>query len=651
MKRLIILLLLLACAVSQNRSRISEIIPQDARNQLRLEEPSSITSPINEFNIRNRIYRNLNVELVDLSGNEFGLVEANTRPLSVTDEGWLLAFRRYAGEQQSTGRIASAYSMEGQNWTITDNLNPGIQMGRYPSALGTPDYPYIFWNDVGTCPGSYCSRPYYAFDEFGWDGGSYSEPYDVDLLWNDDKDFWVGSPTFNISDEEYIFNVVFADWTRESDYLFHSEAYDDGFVLFTEEITLMNIDDFVGSDDGGSYKSSATLDINDEGIGYAVVSAYFDGADENPPNSPWANTHTMVMKKTENYGASWFGGQAESPYFFIPDDVFEHMMDAGDFPEVWSDDCSDDELIFEHLFCSYDFDLRVDSEGNPHIIVGVLAGIDDSVYPGIPYNGLYHFWIDHSHIQDPGPTQTSTGWNYSRVMDINEMWMWDNDEGDSYWHMVFPSLAISEESDDVLWVAVSGPDQNDFVVTDDGGTPDDECDDIGFYPTWNEEVFIVKSVDGGESWWCPHNATQTIADCWVNDNGELECSEDAVCPDGITLDQPDEISVHAGSGATNNILPIVFQSPMYCTGSDRQELYAGWVELLEEDHTECGVCPCEFIYGDVNCDGNVDVLDVIALVSHILFGTPLACPEAACSNGIEPLDITCIIWMINLILN
>ena len=32
------------------------------------------------------------------------------------------------------------------------------------------------------------------------------------------------------------------------------------------------------------------------------------------------------------------------------------------------------------------------------------------------------------------------------------------------------------------------------------------------YPEWSEDVFVVKSEDGGVTWWNPFNATNTPAD-------------------------------------------------------------------------------------------------------------------------------------------
>ncbi len=601
----------------------------------------------------------LNVTLVDSSKNGYGLIEGGTRPISVTDEGWIVAYRQWAGENGSSGQIGAAFSTNGADWTTYTNLNPGLGSARFPSAVGTPDYPYIFWNERSPENG----RPYYIYDEFGWDGGSFSTPIDVDLLWNAEKDRWVGSPVYNYdsSNDLMFFNIALKDWTDENGYVFHSEAYDDGFIIFGEELLVINVAADLEAGDGTStYSSSAVMDINDDGIGYVAMSAFFLGANQDPPDSDIANAHTVVLKQTENFGASWTGGQLGTNYFFIPDEVFQHMMDTGAYPPVYHDECDGDDhsedLIFESPFCTYDLDIKVDSDGNPHIIVGILGSIGEFVYPGIPDNGFFHFWIDKDYLTEPGEPMTATGWNYSKIMPAGQMWRWETADGDSYWQNTFPSFTISEENEDIMYVVIAGPDPGDFVVTDDGGTPDDECDDLGLFPEWNQEVFVVKSEDGGETWWCPYNATKTVPDCWVDEeSGEYNCADDEICSDGETLDEPSEISAHTGIGATNSIVPIIYQRPDWCFGSTtgdmagmehKNRLYMGWVELTDE---EC-IDECD-VRGDANCDGTLDILDIISILNHLLYGNEL-CQSLECIdfNLDLSLDILDIVAIVNYIL-
>ena len=197
--------------------------------------------------------------LVDSSTNGYGMVSANTRPLfvDVNEGNWFACYRQYAGLATTHGQIGTAFSEGGEDWdtytNINQNGNPplggggfggvGVAQGRYPSALGTEDQPLAIQNEYtgDTSTGSeYGGRPYYSYDEFGWYGGSFSYPLDIDVLFQgntDGKDLWVGSAAISYDDnsEMYVVNTVYNDWTRGDRWLFHSEAYEDGFVVFGTE--------------------------------------------------------------------------------------------------------------------------------------------------------------------------------------------------------------------------------------------------------------------------------------------------------------------------------------------------------------------------------------------------------------------------------
>jgi hypothetical protein len=332
----------------------------------------------------------------------------------------------------------------------------------------------------------------------------------------------------------------------------------------------------VGGDDDGSYTSSPVVDVNDDGIGYVGVSTYFLGGDQG--TSQYSNFHTIAFKMTEDFGASWFGGQEGSNYFFIDDNVYTHMLDTEAFEDSYTDEQTGEEITWTELFCTYDFDLLVDSQGNPHIIVGLLPASDDGVYPGISDdNGFWHFTIDKDYLLNPGAVGSETGWNYSFVVSAQDSWIFDTDAtgGEAnYWQVVFPSLAISEESDDVMYVVSSMVAPGPFTVTDDGGTPDDPSDDMGFYYEWSEDVFVIKSENGGDSWWAKYNASNTSD------------------PDPEDDDSPEETYAQASpSGATDDIVYICYQMPDIPYGSTtgdlgnadfKNRLYAGYVVLDTE---------------------------------------------------------------------
>ena len=162
----------------------------------------------------------------------YGMVAANTRPLFVDPENtgyWFSTYRQYCGLNTTHGQLGGAFSEDGQDWATYANLNSngsppwggggvggtGVSQARYPSAVGTEDIPIAMWTEYSgiTTNGSlYGGIPYYTYDEFGWDGGSFAYPLDTDLLWNQDaKDLWVGSVSISYDDDlgMPVINAVF----------------------------------------------------------------------------------------------------------------------------------------------------------------------------------------------------------------------------------------------------------------------------------------------------------------------------------------------------------------------------------------------------------------------------------------------------------
>ena len=127
--------------------------------------------------------------LIDSSSNGFGMVNSVTRPLSVTaDDQWFVAYRQYCGELTTHGQLGGAFSEDGEQWTVYNNLNSngnppwggggvggsGVGQARYPSAAGNGEFPFAIWNEytgITTFGSAYGGRPYYAWDQFGFGGG------------------------------------------------------------------------------------------------------------------------------------------------------------------------------------------------------------------------------------------------------------------------------------------------------------------------------------------------------------------------------------------------------------------------------------------------------------------------------------------------
>jgi len=226
--------------------------------------------------------------------NGYGLIVAPTRPIDVTDDGWLMVYRQFyqypsAPGFVNSGQLGAAFSANGTNWTNYTNINQSGSMhggsegmSRYPSGVMSQSFPYAIWNEYTTQAATYGGRPYYAWDQFGFDGGSWVMPEETDPLWNTSKDLWVGSPAHSVdaSGQDH-FNITYNDWTRNDRWAFTSEYVDaSGIIIFAPEFKIFDETEwFVGGDDEGSYTSTPVLDCNDNGVCVAAVTAYWSGAD------------------------------------------------------------------------------------------------------------------------------------------------------------------------------------------------------------------------------------------------------------------------------------------------------------------------------------------------------------------------------------
>ena len=129
-------------------------------------------------------------------------------------------------------------------------------------------------------------------------------------------------------------------------------------------------------DGTGSYNSSAGLSMSNSGDGMVGLIGLFAGGLDDL--SAVTNYHTAIFKMTEDHGATWHGPGSDArpyyqpDYYFIPDNVWLHMVAnyfAADFEGVCPDDTSE---AITDMWTYYEFDMKVDSEGNPHITMEVL---------------------------------------------------------------------------------------------------------------------------------------------------------------------------------------------------------------------------------------------------------------------------------------
>ena len=622
--------------------------------------------------------------LVDSSTNGYGMVASNTRPLFVDPENtgyWFSAYRQYAGENTTHGQLGTAFSEDGEDWqtyyNVNANGNPpwggggvggaGVGQARYPSVVGNEDQPVAIWTEYSAntteSNGSlYGGRTYYAYDEFGWDGGSFTYPVELDLLWlSDTKDHWVGSSAISYDDEMgmYVVNAVFNDWTRGDRWLFHSEAYEDGYIVMGEEVKIIDeVNDLVGGDDTGSFNTSPYISCTPEGICGVGLVGLFLGADTDA--SSISNYHTGIFKMSEDHGASWTGcdgspdmGCAPSTdgegYYFIPDAVWDDLV-ATQFMYDYVDECAGTTALIDDFWSYYEDDFKLDREGNPHWSIQVL-GCDSNPDGGfcyyVPETGIYHFTIDKEYLDNPGPVNTPTGWNWSFVISGNDTWSWADMTGETYIWNNHASMSFSVEDPDIMYIVTNMATQGEFAG--DAVNLEDPCYLTTWqdYPNWSEDIYVVKSEDGGLTWWNPLNVSNTPDET------------EQVCPNGYPKCDPAEEYPHAGQWATDTDVYFQYQMPNWAfneigdlaPADFMNRLYIGTATVDDSDIPEYGSGDsCYAEVGDVTDDGILNVLDIISLVNHIL-GTNVitdTCAADYTTDGI--VNVLDIIGLVNVIL-
>ena len=625
--------------------------------------------------------------LVDSSSNGFGMVASETRPLFVDPENtgyWFSSYRQYCGENTTHGQLGGAFSDNGEDWTTYANLNSngnppwggggvggsGVGQARYPSAVGTEDIPIAMWNEYtgDTSTGSlYGGRPYYSFDEFGWDGGSFAYPVDTDPLWNtDSKDLWVGSVSISYDDDldMPVINAAYNDWTRGNRWLFHSEYVDDATIIMGEEqLVIDEVNDLVGGDDAGSFNTSPMVSCTPEGICGVGVVGLFDGADTDA--SDVSNYHTGIFKMSDDHGASWYGGTSGDAslghansadgdgYYFIPNQVWDDLI-ATQFTEPFVDECEGTTDEINDVWTYYNDDFKVDRNGNPHWVIQTLGcGAEFCYYS--PEAGFYHFTIDRDYLDNPGPINTETGWNWSFVMSGELTWGWADMTGESYIWNTHGSLAFSIDDPDVVYVVTNMATEGAFAG--DEANLEDPCYYTTWedYPEWSEDIYIVKSTDGGSTWWNPLNVTNTPD---ISGN---------VCPNGYPKCDQAEQYPHAAQWATDDEVYFMYQMPNWnWNESDEYSgvgymnyIYVGKASFTEDNQPSYPWENCndpQYIDGDLNQDQMSDILDIVMYVNVIVFSdySLIDGPcqiEQADINDDESIDIFDIIEVINIIFN
>ena len=354
-----------------------------------------------------------------------------------------------------------------------------------------------------------------------------------------------------------VINVAYNDWTRNNVYLFHTEVVEDGLAIFGSEQNPLDLPAHFG--DSG-YITSPLMTTNDNGDGAIGVIGIFAGNDAAngacDPSIAHSCNHIPIFKLTDDFGYTFYGDPATDGYYFIPDNVFEDIWtnqilpntDAyGEDPNGWDvdycmnydldgDGAIDDEANsldydgdgeieameetaayqLEDWWSWYDWDMRVDAEGDIHVIMSVVPQSLEFVHHFDNASGFYYLTCDKEDIANPGEVNTEDGWRWSFLMSGGDTWIWDVD-GDTFSEIfdTHPNLSFASDDPDVIWAVINMAEMGDYVDEATERTATD-CRNWDVYiPTladrtnWSMDIWVLKSMDGGNTWSEPYNVTST----------------------------------------------------------------------------------------------------------------------------------------------
>ena len=518
----------------------------------------------------NRTYRsaqnpNVTSVLIDSSVHGYGMVVGQTSPTTFVDtKGLLIGYRGWvlepftdeqgnASSANNSGFIKAALSEDGIDFSTYSGLNdeimgPNTQVidgplkGRYPSSVANDDYPYVVWTEATLYTGSATNnggRPMYTYDEYGWFAGSYFQPtIDINYGWYNGSDpldapgdLWVNCPVLVDDGSNKAMVVTSTQWSSTPDenfadkstYVMRSSVnFSGNYQFYSLPELLFDINDF---GEAGT-TSQASVNINDDGIGYAMCAAYLS-------DSTQSERHNFMMRKTTDYGVTWSAdGLGGYDFYFLPDTTMHRIfVESGFLPDTinfyslndttsgdssWTDTTWTVE-VSPGVFPLYDNEVHVDSEGTLHIFATLVveSSTPGYIWVSITGSGLYHLWSDDP--SNPGSWQASQIADLSNTFGFNGM---PNGNGGGNYFNSFGTAGLSNQSDDVIWAA--------YHALGDTST-------AGF----NWDIFLSKSEDGGISWSDPENLTNT---------GGL---------------QEDEMYVHMAPTATDTNCFMIYNQPNY----------------------------------------------------------------------------------------
>ena len=653
-------LILLAIFFSISFSNYSVNGKITSNQQPKKIEGKKFNSSIKRGNYNFNLNRNFESILVDSSSNGWGLAETVTRPIATFEESIFISYRQFAGYGTTHGQLGGAFFEQYDDepdiyFNLNANGNPpwgggGVcedgtcAQARYPNALLTQDYPIAIWNEYTAENSTYGGRPYYTYDEFGWEGNSFAYPMDIDVLWDTEpKDHWVGSAQYSYDEgnNQSVINVVFDDWTREGNYyLFHTEFFEDGYAIFQDERLITGPEELYYPDGDVNYSGNLSLSMNNhpevtEGHGILGLSSYL--------NECRTDRHALAFKLTDNHGDTFYGDDC-SNFYFIPDNVYQNILEVNEFknkgycinnsdeygPDI---DYDGDGIIEEYettfdpnitgYFDWYEYDFRVDRHGNIHILAQLMMWDDESqlIYSS-GSSGFYHFTIKKEYINDPGPVNSESGWNWTYLYDTSNnsihgvVWDLDGDGQNDETTNLTVQLSFDYDDEDIVWAVFT---DNVWSIVDDYDRENHEScwgfqDHQGLNLSlesvyYSYDIFIAKSEDGGRTWSNPVNLTNSTE-----------------VASGGYYNAPDEITPRTPNYSYDENVIFMYQMPNWnyneVGGNTQLDFmqhvlvgYAGQdIDFSFEDEDED---TCSYDQGDVSQDGVLDINDIVQMLNYI----------------------------------
>ncbi len=460
---------------------------------------------ISEPKFAQETLREINGVLVDSSKTGWGLYALEAAPLASRGDTISMAYRKWVGSTGSSMILAVATSQDGgQTWDIQSHINQmneNIIPVSNPSVLVTEQYPIVLWSGSGASD----DDASYAYDLLGYNGGGWTPPQGI-YQYPESAATTLIRPSLDYdSVGNQIINIVYSDYLNQIKNQIRSVCpapWDGTTFTWSESYNLMDPANFLQSE-SGNYLGIGNFDINDNGIGYFVLSGY-------AADTTVIENHTLFFKRTTDYGATW------SDWFHLADEDLNIHAGNTFADSVWSE--IDNTWLYLPQnwkpFIGYNIEIMSDGAGNLHLFTSLTPSANGGVYPAwSPACGLYQFLFDGNDLLGNGGEVSASIQqlvsSHSNQMYSEQGW-WNN------------KWTVARDTQ------LAG---HFYLVTQGSGTDAGE--------PYNHDLLGLYSIDGGQFWSDPINITQTPSRA------------------------ADEMDPHLAAEAENGKVRIMYQVPNY----------------------------------------------------------------------------------------